>query len=259
MKKTLSLLALVAVSGTAFAQTAPAPAAAPAAPVATPEHTFTGNVTLASEYLYRAIAQTNHKPAIQGGFDYTNASGFYAGTWGSSISWLGDAGAGSFNMEWDLYGGYKTEVAKDTTVDVGVLKYYYPGKLAAGATSPDTLEVYGAVTYSFLTAKISHSTSNLFGTANSRGSDYFDLTGNWDLGEGWAFSAHVGHQTVKHTSDGAYTDYKLGVTKDMGAGVSVGAAYLSTNAKGGPGQFYHNAYGKDLGASRLLLTLTKTL
>ena len=33
---------------------------------------------LFSEYRFRGISQTNEKPAIQGGFDYAHASGFYA-------------------------------------------------------------------------------------------------------------------------------------------------------------------------------------
>ncbi|MDF9432859.1 hypothetical protein EM868_24250, partial [Cupriavidus gilardii] len=83
--KTLALaigaLTLCGSATTALAQSAPATAEA-----ASP-HTFTANVTLASEYRYRGIMQTNRRPAIQGGFDYSHVSGFYAGNWNSSISW----------------------------------------------------------------------------------------------------------------------------------------------------------------------------
>lgn len=74
-------------SAAAFAQStdaAPAPAAAPASPL-------TANVTLASQYRYRGLMQTNNKPAIQGGVDYALPNGFYVGNWNSSISWLGDS------------------------------------------------------------------------------------------------------------------------------------------------------------------------
>lgn len=249
-----------------FAAPVMAQTAAAEAPAAAPVNPFTGNVTLASEYLYRGIAQTNRKPAIQGGFDYAHPSGFYVGTWASSISWLGDAGYGSYSLEWDIYGGYKTEIAKDLTLDVGALQYYYPGTRAAAANSwanPNTFEVYGALTYQEFTAKYSHSTTNLFG-ANSpsgkdtKGSGYLDLGYAHDLGEGWGVNAHIGHQTVKNFSDASYSDYKLGVTKDIGVG-TIGASYLTTNAKGDVGQPYRSALGKDLGAGRLLLTFTKTL
>ena len=103
MKKTLIAASLACAAGSL-----PSFALAQAA-AAQPEHTFTGNLSLASEYRYRGIAQTNAKPALQGGFDYAHASGLYAGTWASNVSWLSDGGAGrvSNSLEWDLYGGYK--------------------------------------------------------------------------------------------------------------------------------------------------------
>ncbi|WP_216637342.1 TorF family putative porin, partial [Ralstonia solanacearum] len=69
---------------TALAQTTPA-AEAPAAASA-PASALTANVTLASQYRYRGLMQTNNKPAIQGGFDYAIPGGllpegFYVGNW----------------------------------------------------------------------------------------------------------------------------------------------------------------------------------
>ena len=66
----------------------PACAAPPA-----PDYTLTANVGLFSQYIFRGIAQTAGKPAVQGGFDWAHSSGFYLGTWGSNISWLEDFGA----------------------------------------------------------------------------------------------------------------------------------------------------------------------
>ena len=48
-------------------------------------YTFTGNVGLFNQYIFRGLTQTDGKPALQGGFDYVHASGFYAGVWGSNI------------------------------------------------------------------------------------------------------------------------------------------------------------------------------
>lgn len=44
------------------------------------DHTFTGNLALASQYVFRGLSQTDGKPALQGGFDYSHANGFYLGT-----------------------------------------------------------------------------------------------------------------------------------------------------------------------------------
>ena len=204
-------------------------------------HTFTGNVGLATEYLYRGIAQTRGKPALQGGFDYAHASGFYAGAWGSNISWISDAVQGaSANLEVDIYGGYKGSVG-DWGYDVGVLTYNYPGtgKIRVGTQElkQDTTEIYGALSWKWLTLKYSHSTSALFGwaktgslTNKTNGSGYLELNASYDLGNGWGVNGHAGHQKVKGNGPASYTDYKLGVTKDMGFGV-VGLAYSTTNAQ----------------------------
>ena len=139
----------------------------------TPEHTFTGNVGVATEYLYRGIAQTRGKPALQGGFDYSHSSGLYAGVWGSNITWIGDGIAGaSAGLELDVYGGYKGTISGDLGFDVGVLTYNYPGtgKTAGGTViDQNTTEIYGALSYKWRPLKYSHTTTALFGrgkTAN---------------------------------------------------------------------------------------------
>src|SRR5574343_1438133 len=120
MKKSLIARALVG----AFVAPAIAEEAAP-----TPEHTFTGNMTLASNYIFRGISQSQNNPAIQGGFDYAHSSGFYLGTWASNISWLSDGRSDvSSSVEVDIYGGFKnTFGGGDWNYDVGVLTYNYPG------------------------------------------------------------------------------------------------------------------------------------
>lgn len=226
-------------------------------------HSFSSNVSLASEYIYRGIEQTNGKPAIQGGFDYAHSSGFYAGVWASNISWLSDGNATvSAPVEIDVYGGYKGSFTDDLGFDVGVLTYNYPGTgLATGAGDPDTTEVYGALSYKWLTAKYSVTTGSLFGWTKgglgvdkTSGSSYFELNAAFDLGDGWDISGHVGRQSVKGFGDASYSDYKLGVTKDVGFG-SVGLAFTDTNAKT---TTYTNLLGRDLGKSRTVLTFSKS-
>jgi uncharacterized protein (TIGR02001 family) len=233
----------------------------------TPEHSFSGNFTIASEYIYRGIGQTNRKPALQGGFDYAHSSGLYAGIWGSNVSWLSDMSATgakiSSSVELDVYGGFKGTFADDFSYDLGVLTYNYPGSYYSGFVDADTTEVYVGLGWKWLSAKYSYTTSShIFGWTGTsgektRGSDYLELNAAYDLGDGWGVSGHVGHQKIKHNSDASYTDWKIGVTKDVGFGV-VGLAYIDTNAKGDAGDPYRNAFNKDLGKGRLLLTFGKT-
>jgi len=210
----LIALALGSVSGLAQAQ------------AAAPESTLSFNAGVVSDYRYRGISQSRLKPAVQGGVDYADKSGFYVGAWASSIKWIKDAG-GDASTELDLYGGYKGAVG-DVAYDVGFLRYEYPSnKLAVSA---NTNEVYGAVTMGPATLKYSHAVSNLFGFADSKNSYYVDLSATLDLGEGFSLVPHVGYQSVKNNSAFSYTDYSLTLGKDLGNGLSVTAAVVGTDA-----------------------------
>jgi uncharacterized protein (TIGR02001 family) len=244
--------ACVMMMSTAMAADEPAVAADPG-PV-------TANVTLGSEYRYRGIAQSNSKPTIQGGFDYAHESGFYVGNWNSNISWLSDAAPGSSApIEMDFYGGYKKEIAEGLTLDGGILQYYYPtSNYPSALTNPNTTELYVAATYSFATLKYSYAVSDLFGFAGSKGSGYIDLALNYDTGvEGIVLNGHVGYQKVAGSANpnASYTDWKIGLTKDLGHGMNVAVAYIGTNADG---TVYVSPTGQNLGRGTGFISLTKT-
>ncbi|WP_144631140.1 TorF family putative porin [Bordetella genomosp. 13] len=220
-------------------------------------YTLGANLSLASQYRYRGLMQTNNKPAVSAGFDFVHASGFYLGNWNSSISWLDDSHPDvSAPIEVDFYGGYKGRLAEDAPFDVGVLQYYYPGDYPSGYTSPDTTELYAGAGYGPVFLKYSYAVTNLFGFARSSGSQYVDLSGDFDTGVwGLAVNAHVGYQYVRGLDDGSYWDWKLGLTKDLGQGFSLSAAYVDTNADR---RVYTNTKGRDMGRAAGLVTLTRT-
>jgi uncharacterized protein (TIGR02001 family) len=237
-----ALLALA--SGVTLAQSAPAPAAAaPApAPAATPDHTFSVNAGVVTDYRYRGISQSRLRPAVQFGGDYSHSSGFYVGTWASTINWIKDySTAGTHikgGLELDLYGGYKGTVAGDLAYDVGYLRYQYVGNNLAntgGFKNPNTDELYGALTYGPVTAKYSHSLGNLFGNYNytnnkkTSGSGYLDVTATFDVGAGISVAPHIGYQRVAGLSIASYTDYSLTASKDFN-GLTLSAAAIGTNA-----------------------------
>jgi uncharacterized protein (TIGR02001 family) len=234
------------------ADSAPGGTAAPA-----PDYTLSANLTLASQYRYRGIMQTDNKPAIQGGFDFAHSSGFYIGNWNSSISWLADSNSDvSAPVEMDFYGGYRGNFAADVPFDFGVLRYYYPGDYPSGYTNPDTTEIYGSVGYGPVALKYSYAPTNLFGFARSKGSQYVELNGNFDTGVwGLTVNTHVGYQYLRNVDNGSYYDWKLGLTKDLGQGFSVAVAYIDTNADRA---VYTNTKGRDMGRGTVLASLTKT-
>lgn len=238
IKKTqLIVLAAIALAGTAAVAQTKAPE---------PDYTFSYNVGLVTDYRYRGISQSRLKPALQGGVDFAHKSGFYLGTWASSIKWIKDAG-GDAPAEIDLYGGYKSSY-KDIGYDVGILSYQYPShKLAV---SPVTNELYVAGTFGPATLKYSHAVSNLFGFSNSKNSGYLDLSASFDIGSGWSVAPHIGHQAVRHNSAFSYTDYSVTLGKDFGNGVLATVALVGTDAGSG---LYVSPSGKNLGKSGLVL------
>ena len=206
--------ALVA-SGAALAQNKPEP-----------DYTLSFNVGAVTDYRYRGISQSRLKPALQGGADFSHKSGFYVGTWASTIRWIKDAG-GDADVEVDLYGGYKTTVGP-VGLDVGVLRYLYPRSDLA--INPDTTELYAAGSWGPATLKYSHAVTNLFGFADSKNSSYIDLSATFDTGVwGLSLTPHIGHQKVKNNGDFSYTDYSLTVSKEFVPGLTGSVALVGTD------------------------------
>jgi uncharacterized protein (TIGR02001 family) len=222
----LIALALGSVSGLAQAQ------------AAAPESSLSFNVGATTDYRYRGLSQSRLQPALQGGVDYADKSGFYVGAWGSTIKFIKDTGTTyavtgvKGSTELDLYAGFKGSVG-DVAYDLGALRYQYLGnnlQTVPGYANANTTEIYGAATFGLVTAKYSHSLTNVFGTPNSKNSYYLDLSAAFDLGNGFTLVPHVGHQMVKNTDAGTYTDYALTLNKDLGNGLSASAAVVGTDA-----------------------------
>jgi uncharacterized protein (TIGR02001 family) len=248
MKILQTKLKLVAALGLVFAALGSSVARAEDAPK--PDNEVSFNAAVTSDYRYRGISQSRLRPALQGGADYVNnPSGFYLGTWLSTIHWIKDAG-GDGNVEWDIYGGKKGEIAPGFSYDVGGLYYFYPSNSLP--VNANTFELYGQVGYGPGYIKYSHSTTNLFGTSNSKNSGYLDIGANVDLMTGLVLNLHAGHQTVKNNSPYSYTDYKIGLTKDFGiVSVSLAAIYADSKA-------YVSPSGKNLARTGAVLSISKT-
>lgn len=248
MKKPNSTLPLAAALTLALATLAPM---ANAEDAAKPETELSFNAAATTDYRYRGLSQSRLKPALQGGADLVhNPSGFYVGAWASTIKWTKDLG-GSGDVELDIYGGKRGEIAPGVSYDVGGLGYVYPSN--GLNPSANTFELYGQVGMGPATLKYSHSTTNLFGTADSKNSGYLDASANFELATGLVLNLHVGHQRVAHNSIYSYTDYKVGVTKDLGF-ASLALAVIGTDTDA----YVSPVNSKNLGKAGAVLTLSKT-
>ncbi len=189
---------------------------------------ISGNVALTTDYKFRGISQSDESPAIQGGFDYGHESGFYIGTWGSSIDFDTNGAGYDGSLELDVYAGFGGAFGdSDWGYDIGLLYYGYPGD---DGDEGDYLEVYGGVSYKDLSLSVAYS------------DDYYAETGkfyyvagdySYTLPQDFVLDLHVGYNGFDEESflsNGAdeYWDYSVGITKSLG-GVDLSLAYIGTD------------------------------
>jgi uncharacterized protein (TIGR02001 family) len=187
--------------------------------VASAHAELTGNLGLTSDYRFRGVSQTQNAPAVQGGIDYAHKSGFYVGNWNSSVSsQVYTSGAG---VENDLYAGYKKDIYKGITIDVGSYNYFYPRAATSASTGSgfDTYEGYVGLGYKdIISAKYSQTLGNgYFGTANAKNTNYTQA----DIAQSLAplsaklkdltFLAHYGRTNVANSSNLDYNDMNVGL------------------------------------------------
>jgi uncharacterized protein (TIGR02001 family) len=247
MKKLILASAVVAAFSGSFAQ---------AQEAAAPEHQFAFNVGATSDYRFRGISQSRLKPAVFAGADYTHTpTGFYAGSWASTIKWIKDSGASDGAYEIDFYGGKRGEVG-GVSYDAGVITYQYPGNTlgnVSGFANANTTEAYIQFGYGPAYVKYNHALTNFVGNIDSKGSNYIDLGANIDVTDGYILNLHYGMQKVKNGPAYDYSDWKIGVTKDFGLVVAA-VAVVGTDASKTAYDFGGRGY---LGKTGAVLTLTK--
>jgi uncharacterized protein (TIGR02001 family) len=259
--KFLNTLILTALGapGVAMAEDAAPALAAPA---------VVANVGFVSNYVFRGITQTIGKPAIQGGFDYALASGFYIGVWGSNVSWItGSGSSGDASLEGDTYLGFRSNFATDYSYDVGVIRYNYYGTYTppAGYVKADTNEAYGSIGYRWISAKLSYAMGSFLTVPDATGTTYLEVNASVPLADsGVTLGAHYGKQKYKGTAAGvlvasgfdpSYADYKVSVSKDF-SGYVFALAYSKTNAvSGGYYTYSSNGVPRDWGKSAVAVSV----
>ena len=217
---------------------------------------ITGNLGLVSDYRFRGVSQTQNAPAVQGGVDYSHASGFYAGNWNSSVSsQLYSTGAG---VENDVYFGFRRRVANNVTIDVGSMNYYYPRAVNGTTTDFNTNEVYvGAGLGDVVTARYSQSLGNYFGTANSKDSSYVQIDAAVPVASKVSLVGHIGRADVKNSAALNYTDYNVGVSYDL-SGWAVSARYYDNISQGSGFQAANTVSGQQLYRNTTVVAVSRS-
>ncbi len=165
---------------------------------------FSGNVALTTDYHWRGYSQSGQDLAIQGGFDLETDSGFYAGTWASSVE---DGLYGGADIEWDLYAGYSGEITEGFGFDVGVLQYMYPS--GGPGSDLDFLEIYAGLSKDFESFGVS---GYLYYDPDNE-TTYASIGGGFSATDALSFDVNVGSYLDGY---GEYVHYDLGGTYSVG-------------------------------------------
>ena len=216
----------------------------------------TGNMSLTSDYRFRGVSQTQNAPAVQGGIDYNHKSGFYVGNWNSSVSsQMYTNGSG---VESDLYAGFKKDIYKGLTLDVGSYNYFYPRATNNTSTNFDTNELFAGLGYGPVTVKYSQSLSNYFGTANSKNSQYYQADIVQPLGKSKiSLLAHVGRTEVNNSSSLNYTDYNVGLGYNL-QGWDLAAKYYTNSGTSSSFQTANTINGQRLYKDAAVFSVSKS-
>ena len=193
---------------------------------ATSPHTFSANIGLFSDYVFRGITNTNEDPALQGGFDYSHSSGFYLGAWASNIEF--NAGTSdSASLEIDGYGGFANTFSNGIGYDVGAVFYGYPSQNEdSGGGDYNYWEFYGKLNYTWENASLSPSVeTGVYYSPDFFGEDgdgvYVFGTFGISLPADFSPYVTVGWQDVEGDKTSGpngfdYFHYAIGVSKSLG-------------------------------------------
>ncbi|MBZ0073168.1 MAG: TorF family putative porin [Gammaproteobacteria bacterium] len=219
------------------------------------------NVTLASDYTFRGVSQTDNQMALQGGFDWAHASDVYVGAWASNVDSDFFGGAKDPQLETNLYAGYATALGA-FTYDFGILVYFYPGADAPAADDLRTVEFYVsggyALTKAFaLNAKLYYADELNF--AGNHGDGLYLIVGaDYALLDNLSLSAAVGHSSggAFETFGGpagpdSYMDYRIGVSTTF-AGANLALSWIDSNDDA------EALFGDSVTDGRVVFTLSKS-
>lgn len=169
--------------------------------------TLSYNIGVTSDYVFRGFTQNDGKAALQGGLDYTNKI-FYAGAWGSNVSFA--------NHELDLYAGIRPTLQK-ASFDFGVIHYDYNDKTF------NTTEVKAAVSYPVYKGSLGLA---LYDNVDYGKTYYYEVNGSYPLTDKLSLSGALGEQT---TLGAKYTTGNIGLTYAITPIFSLDGRYSNTN------------------------------
>ncbi|HSH70221.1 MAG TPA: TorF family putative porin [Deferrisomatales bacterium] len=224
------------------------------------DDTFSGNVAITSDYVWRGVSQTDSNWAVQGGMDYAAPIGLYVGTWASNVAFGG-------SIEMDFYGGFANELAMGLSYDVGANYYAYPK--SRDEVEFNFFEVYAKVGYTLpieaapISLGLGYNYSpDFFGEDGA--AHYINGNASISLPMDISLSGEVGYQTVegdKSTGNGGgmdgddgfdYVHYRIGLGYSV-KGFDLDLSYHATDSDA------QDFFGESISDGRVVFSVSRAL
>ena len=189
---------------------------------------ISGNVAVVSDYRFRGVSFSDGDPALQGGIDVAHESGFYVGTWGSTIT----GGTAFGELELDIYGGWSGDIADGVTFDAGLLYYIYPTGDVVGADT-DYFEPYASISTTLGPVGATLGVAYAWEQDALGGQDNFYIYTDFEAGipdTPITLTAHLGYTDGVFATDfgGDSFDWGVGASYAVTDSVSLGINYVDT-------------------------------
>jgi len=195
---------------------------------------FSNTIYLTTQYVFRGVSFSDRDPAIQGSFDYTHPSGFYAGVWGSNWDGFGTES----ELELDYYLGYANALGP-VDYDLGALYYTFPGAEDDGFEQ-NYFEASLALSYTLDAVPLTPT----LGVAFNYSPDYngndgdgryvlgtadFVLPAGIGLNLGFGYLNVAGHALSEDQNGFSYTHYQVGLSKTILEKFTFDVTYYGTS------------------------------
>lgn len=185
---------------------------------------WTANIGMTNNYIWRGLTQTANEPAVSGGIDYSHDSGFYFGTWVSNVQFSAND---IFSYEHDLYVGFSGG-GDAFFYDVSYLYYNYDQ--SANANFSEITGTVGTGGFSASLYLLAHTEAEESAGQAIIGRDYdfsvaeayyLSLDYTFELESGLEIGLHIGRHEgdfvdAFNFADGtdSYHDYSVSLAKE---------------------------------------------
>ncbi|MCB1986129.1 MAG: hypothetical protein H6936_06795 [Burkholderiales bacterium] len=185
---------------------------------------LSASVTGTTDYFWRGYTKSDKKPSIQANIDYEFKTGFYLGSFLSSVNFADHDFENRSKLEFRPYFGYAYRIAKDWRFNVEWNRYIYDGNIFG--RHADYNEFY------FFTHFRDLLTFGLAFSENSYNQKHmsfsYEMTGRYPITDSIEFSSSFGYNKQKKNLHYDYVYWTSGFTMHFSRNIGIDLRYYGS-------------------------------